>query len=301
MLARLWSFAQLTRPVFLLGGALLYGLGATIAAASGAPIDWGRYTLGQALVTSIQVMTHYTNEYFDLAGDRAIGASRTWFSGGSGVLPEGQLSPRVALTAARACAGVATLVIAVTATVEPVVSGIGALALLGGWFYSAPPIRLVASGLGELATALMVSFLVPLTATLMQRVPIGPPLLAVTLPLTLINLAMLLAIELPDFDADRQAGKKTLTVRLGRDRAGRLHIGVLAAAFAAIWIAPILSWIDLRIAAWTLLAAPLAGWQAAGVWWRARRGWRGYWILTAGGVSLFTLTAVTFLAGFLSG
>jgi len=36
------------------------------------------------------------------------------------------------------------------------------------------------------------------------------------------------------------------------------------------------------------------------VLWRARRGWRGYGLMTAGGVGLFALAAATFLAGFVS-
>jgi hypothetical protein len=44
----------------------------------------------------------------------------------------------------------------------------------------------------------------------------------------------------------------------------------------------------------------LAAWQIAGVWWRARRGWRGYGLMAAGGVGLFALTTATFLAGFVS-
>ncbi|HJW84932.1 MAG TPA: prenyltransferase, partial [Anaerolineae bacterium] len=89
MLTSLWSFIQLTRPLFLLGGALMYGLGAAIAYSAGASIDWGRYALGQVIVTSIQAMTQYANEYYDLEVDRAAGSNRTWFSGGSGVLPAG--------------------------------------------------------------------------------------------------------------------------------------------------------------------------------------------------------------------
>ena len=300
MLKHFWSFLQLTRPVFLLGGALLYALGAAIAHTAGVSIDWGRYALGQVIVTSVQVMTHYANEYFDAEADRVIGANRTWFSGGSGVLAEGRLSPHIALRAARISAGVAIAAIGIALPIEPAVSLVGGLALLGGWFYSAPPVRLVASGFGELATALMVSLLVPLTAVLMQRSPIGAPLLAVALPLALINLAMQLAFEFPDFDADREMGKRTLTVRLGRDRAVHLHNALLASAFAAAWIASASGWIDPRVAAWMLLTAPLAAWQVAGVLWRARRGWRGYGLMTAGGVGLFALAAATFLAGFVS-
>ncbi len=299
MLTVIWSFILLTRPVFLLGGALLYGLGAAIAAASGASIDWGRYALGQAIVTAIQLMTHYSNEYFDLEADRLIGDNRTWLSGGSGILPSGRLAPQVALNAARLCAFAALVALAIVLTIEPAVSAIGVLALLGGWFYSAPPARLVASGFGEMTTALIVAVLAPLSGTVMQRGPIDERLIAITLPLVLVHIAMLLTFEFPDLDADRQAGKRTLAVRLGRQRAARLHNALLAAAFVAIWSAVAVGWIDARIAAWTLIGVPLAAWQAIGILWRARRGWRAYGILAARGVGLFALTSAALLAGVL--
>ena len=39
-------FVQLSRPLFLLGAALLYALGAGIARYLGAELDWGAYLLG---------------------------------------------------------------------------------------------------------------------------------------------------------------------------------------------------------------------------------------------------------------
>src|SRR5687768_6611578 len=69
------AFVRLGRPQFLVGGFLLYGLGAAAArAAAGAgsgSFDVAAYALGQGAVTSIQLMTHYANDYFDLAADRA--------------------------------------------------------------------------------------------------------------------------------------------------------------------------------------------------------------------------------------
>jgi 1,4-dihydroxy-2-naphthoate polyprenyltransferase len=296
-----WAFVELTRPFFLLGAALVYGLGAAIAWSAGAPIDWGRYALGQAIVTLIQMMTHYANEYFDAESDRAIGANRTWFSGGSGVLPAGRLAPGVALRAARITALLALVLITLAIAVEPAMSAIGLLALLGGWFYSAPPIRLAGSGLGELTTSLIVGLLAPLSGVLMQRGPIDARLLAASLPLVLINIAMLIVFELPDFKADQSAGKRTLPVRIGRRRAAELHGVLLISAFVVVWIAVAAGRFDPHIAAWTLIALPLTAWQAASVLWRARRGWRGYGLMTAGSVSLFGLTTMTFLAGFLTG
>ena len=47
-MTQLLAFAKLTRPVFLAGGAILYALGAALAAG---PIDPGHYAVGQVMVT----------------------------------------------------------------------------------------------------------------------------------------------------------------------------------------------------------------------------------------------------------
>ena len=297
MFIRLWFFAILTRPLFLFGGALLYALGAAIAADAGAPIDWSHYLLGQLIVTGVQLATHYANEYFDCEADRLIGANRTLFSGGSGVLPSGSIPPKAALDAARVCALIAAVAILAAALFQPAIGVIGALALLGGWFYSAPPVRLVASGFGELATALIVAFLAPLSGVVMQRGPIDARLVAITLPLALLQMAMLIVVELPDLDADARAGKRTLAVRAGRARAALLHSALLIAAFTATWIAAASGSIGPRPALGMLSVAPLAAWQFASVLRHSYRGWTAYGVLTAGGVGLVATTAAAALAG----
>ena len=102
-------FVRLTRPHFLLGGVLLYGLGAAIAHYQGYSIDPGLYFLGQLLVTLLQLMTHYLNEYHDAAGDQQ-NQSRTLLSGGSGVIGPGGLPAKVALYSAVISAGLAATI-----------------------------------------------------------------------------------------------------------------------------------------------------------------------------------------------
>src|SRR5204863_151574 len=82
----------------LVGGFLLYGLGAAVAALGGATCSARAYALGQAAVTAIQLMTHYANDYFDAAADRANLTPTRW-SGGSRVLTSGALPDDVARTA----------------------------------------------------------------------------------------------------------------------------------------------------------------------------------------------------------
>ena len=82
------AFIKLGRPLFLGGGFVMYGLGAALAAYAGARIDWALYAWGQLAVTATQLMTHYSNDYFDVAADRANRTPTRW-SGGSRVLAEG--------------------------------------------------------------------------------------------------------------------------------------------------------------------------------------------------------------------
>src|SRR3954466_2399733 len=93
---RILSVLRMGRPHFLVGGLLLHWLGVAMALSDGAPLNLPALLWGQAAVTSIQLMTHYSNDYFDLAADLANPTPTHW-SGGSRVLPAGWLAPRVAL------------------------------------------------------------------------------------------------------------------------------------------------------------------------------------------------------------
>src|SRR4051812_991494 len=164
------AFVKLGRPLFLMGGLLLYALGAAVAAHAGAVLDGGRYLTGQLAVTAFQLMTHYANDYFDFEADRA-NLTPTRGSGGRRMLLGGGVPRRAALVAALALAA-AGLAIAAHAGARP---GAGALVLpaflaIAGlaWFYSAPPLRLCGTGLGELNTAVVVTGLVPFVGLHLQ-------------------------------------------------------------------------------------------------------------------------------------
>jgi 1,4-dihydroxy-2-naphthoate octaprenyltransferase len=268
---RLLALVRLGRPHFLLGGFVLYGLGAALAALAGAAIDGRRYAWGQVAITAIQLMTHYCNDYFDFAADHANTTS-TRFSGGSRVLPGGILSPTVALGAALMLAVVAVLATVVVARL-PGAGGATApllvMMLVLAWEYSAPPLRLHSRGLGELTTALVVTLLTPVAGFYLQAGRfIALPVLTV-LPLCAFQFAMLLAIEFPDAAGDASVGKRTLVVRLGGARAARLYNGVLAAAYLSL---PALVWAGMPgpIALAVAVTAPVVAWQA-------RRMARGAW------------------------
>ena len=293
-------FLQLSRPFFLLGGILLYGLGAAIAAYLGERIDVGLYLLGQGLITSIQLMTHYLNEYYDVGADRS-NPERTFFTGGSGALGEGALPRRVALYGAVGClviaAGLASALIGIEG-VSAVAWLILVASALAAFFYSVPPVRLLSTGFGELTTSILVGGLVPTFSFALQTGEMHRLLLMSTVPLASLHFAMLLVFELPDWPADLRSGKRTLVVRLGWAGGMRLHDAALLLAYASLFVA-VLSGMPPRVGIGALLALPLAlvqVWQLR----RIRGGSNPRWFtVELNAVALFALTAYLELVGFL--
>jgi 1,4-dihydroxy-2-naphthoate octaprenyltransferase len=266
------SLFQLGRVLFLTGGFLLYGLGALVALASGAPLDATALFWGQVAVTAIQLMTHYSNEYYDLPADQ-VNPTPTRWAGGSQVLVAGRVSPAVALGIALLSCGVglaAGLTLTFILHEGLLTLGLIVLAAVLAFGYSAPPLRLHSRGLGELTVALIVTVLTPLLGYSLQveRLPLRP-LLAVV-PLFLLQFAMMLILEIPDQAGDTAVGKRTLVVQLGPAGAVRLHNLLLCAAYLSL---PVLIWAGLPpvAAGAVLLSAPVALWQGARL---ARGAWR---------------------------
>ena len=293
---QVWNFIKLTRFPFLLGGFLLYALGAAAAARMGFTINWASYLLGQVVVVSIQLMAQYLNEYYDIEGDRLGANNRTWFSGGSGILPAGGISPLTVRTAARICALIALLTGLFASILSPWMIPVVLLSLLGSWFYSGPPLSLMSSGWGELTTSLIVALLVPLAGYCMQGGFPSGKLWLVSVPLVLVHAAMLISFEIPDHAVDLSIGKKTLAVRLGLQGAAWVVNALISSAFLFLVALKLFSNYPDR---WMGLAVPLAIWQMVTIHRVIHSPTRiRYYLLTLGGVGLFFLMASLAFLGF---
>lgn len=230
---------RLLRPLFWLGGILLFALGVGIARYLGAAIDWNTYLLGQLWVTSLQAASQLLNEYFDSPAD-AVNDNRTPFSGGSGALGPGKLQRSTALYIALAFLAVVaflTVVMINWGLLSPVALMIMALAFIGSFFYSTPPVRLEASGYGELVASILVAFLVPAFAYVLQSGELHWMIPMATFPLTLLHLAMVIAFSMPDYGNDLKYDKKTLMVRMGWESGMNLHNLLILTAFVVLGIA----------------------------------------------------------------
>jgi 1,4-dihydroxy-2-naphthoate octaprenyltransferase len=275
---------------------LLYALGAAAAVRLGFTINWAEYLLGQVVVTSIQLMGQYLNEYYDIEVDRLAADNRTWFSGGSGILSTGGISPAAVLVAARLCAVVALLT-GILATLRSVwMIPIIIFSLPGSWFYSSPPLSLMSSGWGELTTSVIVALFVPLAGYCMQGGSPPGELLLVSAPLILVHAAMLISFEFPDYAADHSVGKKTLTVRLGLRGSAWVVDAFIGCAFLFLAVVTVFTIFPGR---WMILAAPLAVWQMITIHRLILTPTRThYLLLTTGGIGLFVLMSLLALVGF---
>jgi 1,4-dihydroxy-2-naphthoate octaprenyltransferase len=297
---QLLLFIRLSRPIFLLGGALLYGLGIAIARYLGRPIDLTTYLLGQATVTFIQLMTHYLNEYFNSELDRNNEA-RTIFTGGSDVLGADGLPRSAALYAAAfSLALVACMVLLLILNTEVPFLGwtMMILIFLGAFFYNMPPLSLMTSGFGEITTSFVVAGLLPAFAYTLQTGELHRFLIMSTTPLIALHFAMLLVFELPDYALDSKYEKRNLLVRAGWSIAMRLHDYAIVFAVISFVVAFFLG-LPGRIVGGTLIAVPLA---IAQIWQmdRIRQGYPVKWqTIIYGAVALFTLTTYFELIGFL--
>ncbi len=296
----LCRFIRLGRPVFLLGGFVMYALGPACARWAGSAIEFSQFLAGQTIVTSLQLMTHYANDYFDLDADRANRTPTRW-SGGSRVLLAAPVMRSVALAAA-VCFLIIGVSVALIFTawrsslaVPLLVSAIIVLA----WGYSAPPVRLHSTGVGELVAAVVVAALVPWLGCAVQPLCPTTQVVAATLPLVLVQFAMLIVIGIPDREADARVGKRTIVVRLGLRAAALLHNCAIVSAYLVLVVTSScgLPPVVMLTAALTLPLAALQVLRVARGAFRSRRDWEG---LAFGAVSLVLVCGLAELVAILS-
>jgi 1,4-dihydroxy-2-naphthoate octaprenyltransferase len=231
-LAPFWLALRTTRLPFLSATAVPVLLGIAVAASHGA------FTWWTALLTLIgasfaHLAINVTNDIFDtLSGADDANTTPTQFSGGSRVAIYDLVSVRGLVVVAVALFGVAAtlglLLVAITGSVT--LLAIGAAGISLGIAYTAPPLKLVYRGLGELAVALGFGPIMLLGAYVVQIGRLAwEPLVLSLVPGILVAL-ILFVNEIPDRRSDAATGKRTLPVRLAPPA---IRTGYLVAALAA--------------------------------------------------------------------
>jgi len=236
-----WSVVDPTRFELAAATSLFMGL---CAAAAAGPLHVGWAALTVVGILAMDAAKNASGEIFDFdSGDDLFVApeDRSPFSGGKRVLVDGVLSRGEVWGIAGV--GYALAAICGAAIVlfrEPRVLWLGVLGMALAFFYHAPPLKLSYRGFGELAVGLCYGPLISCGAYLVQRGEVPWRIVVAMLPTMIAMTSCVFVQEFPDFKADRQAGKRTLVVRLGRARAARLYAAMVATGTLAFLALPIL-------------------------------------------------------------
>jgi 1,4-dihydroxy-2-naphthoate octaprenyltransferase len=230
--------------------------------------EGGAFPTGLFLLTLLGVMMlHLTsnvfNDYFDWkrGTDQVNSTYFLKYSGGSRAIELGLIDLAGTWRLAWGLLSVAVL-IGVFLTWQ-VGTGVLLLGLTGaalGFFYTAPPVRLVARhGLGELAIGLAFGPLITLGTAYVATggFDLGWPAFLVGIPVGLLTANILVINQIPDVEADASTGKNHLVVTFGTRRTPYVYGGILGLALVVhLWLAattPEATWL------WWLPGVLLAG------------------------------------------
>ena len=254
-----WLILRTTRLPFLSATLIPVLLGILIALRHGAFDAWlALLTLVGASLAHLAI--NVSNDIFDtLSGADAANVNPTQFSGGSRVLIYDLLSLRQLVAVALALFGGAAAIglLLVVITGSPTLLWIGIAGLAVGIAYTAPPLKLVYRGLGEIAVALGFGPIMLLGAYVVQTGRLALEPFVVSIPVGILVALILYVNEIPDRTGDAAAGKRTLPVRLRADTVTGGYLVAALVAFAVIVVgvaAGLLPWPTLL----ALAAVPLA-------------------------------------------
>ena len=210
------SILRLGRLHFIFLGFFLYLFGSGLALISGAMFEITHFILGYLIVFLAQLSVSYGNDYFDVEADRFT--TKTLFSGGSKVLIEHPELRILSKWFAISLMFMSVLLASVCTILFSLPFLFLVFVIVGNilsWSYSAPPLRLVYRGFGELTVMLTTGVFLPGLAYWINKGVVDNLYFLFVFPLLLYGLGMILNLEMPDKEADSQADKKTFINRRG--------------------------------------------------------------------------------------
>ena len=214
------------RPKFLTASAAPVLVGSALGYAVTGHFQPALFTLALLAVMALHAGANLANDYFDhLSGNDPANKNPTPFSGGSRFIQNGILSPKTILLESliSLTVGSAAGLVIVLLTKSIFILIVGLIGLLGGFFYTAPPLRLGYRSVGEIAIALLFGLLPVYASCYLQTFAFDA---AALLPACIVGILIFLVIlvnEFPDLAADAAVNKKTLVVRYGIAAAVRIY------------------------------------------------------------------------------
>jgi 1,4-dihydroxy-2-naphthoate octaprenyltransferase len=205
-----------------------------------------RFVAALVGATFIQVGTNLSNDY----SDARRGADTEDRLGPVRVTAGGLVPPSRVLVATYVSFGVAVLAgIYLIAVAGWELLLVGAASILAGVLYTGGPRPYGYEGLGEVFVFLFFGIVAVAGSYFVQVEHLDWEAFALAVPVGLLASAILVVNNVRDIDTDRRAGKRTLAVRIGRERTRRVFAAVV---YGAYLLAPV-TWLFGPLGAWLLL------------------------------------------------
>lgn len=259
-LSRLRVWVKATRAPFLTATVIPVVLGAAVAWSETARFNPVNFLFVLIGISFLHTATNLANDYFDhKSGNDWLNKTPTPFSGGSRVIQENLVSPKAVLMLALVCFFIGSLIgLWINYKLKTnVVLLMGIIGVFLGFFYTASPLKIGYTGLGELVVGFCFGPLVVSGSYYVQANNFSQTAFWASIPIGILVGLILYINEFPDYEADKAVNKKTLVVILGKEMAIKLCHFLLVLTYLFIILGVILKFIPIY-ALISLLTVPLA-------------------------------------------
>jgi 1,4-dihydroxy-2-naphthoate octaprenyltransferase len=234
-----WLVLRSTRLPFLSATVIPVLLGIAIAATHGW-FDLVAAALTVVGAACVHLGLNVANDVFDtVQGADDANVTPTQYSGGSRVIQYGLVSLRRMATVATGfyLAALAIGLVLLAFWGSPALLVIGVLGFIVSIGYTAPPLKFVYRGVGEIAVAVGFGPLMLLGAYVVQSLGVlsWEPFVA-SIPVALFVALILYVNEIPDRRGDAHAGKRTMPVRFSRETVITGYNVTVAVAYVALGV-----------------------------------------------------------------
>jgi 1,4-dihydroxy-2-naphthoate polyprenyltransferase len=227
---RVWW--QLTRPHTLTAAFVPVLLG-TALAIQGTDIHLGLFLAMLLACLLIQAATNMFNEYYDFI--RGLDTAESVGIGGA-IVRDG-IKPKTVLLLALTLYALAMLLgVYICMSTSWWLAAIGSVSMAMGYLYTGGPYPIAYTPFGELFAGFFMGCLIILISFFIQTGTVTSTAILISIPISILVGAILLANNIRDLDGDKEFGRKTLAILVGRANAIRLLAGMFIVSYLLVFI-----------------------------------------------------------------
>ena len=244
--SKLKEFFMCTRPHSYPASIAPVLFGATYALGYESKFSILKFILFLLACLLIQAATNLFNEYYDYKH----GLDKIDSEGISGSIVKGNLSPREVMVGALVLYALAFILgLILTFMTSLYVLLVGLVCMLAGYFYTGGKYPIAYSPFGEVVSGFFMGTIIISLSFYFQTGYVNSDIIVVSLPLFIMIGAILLANNIRDLDNDKESGRRTYAILVGRNNA----IKTMAISFIVVYLLNVLFIVTKYASWWNLL------------------------------------------------